>query len=557
MRILLTYKAHAAGANDPYTSLLPVGLGYINALLRSEGFNSRIANLSKAEWKETERLLAAERPNILGVSQFTHNRIESLRLAVLAKKLDPGCFVVFGGPHATHRAVELLSRNRAVDAVIMGEGEETFLDLARNLTAKVSSLDKIKGIVYRRENETVLTPSRAPLMKLDTLPVPAAFYDDAIGVDLQRQLEFIITSRGCSAACRFCSSPKFWGKTMRFRSPRSIVDEIRFIRDRYGLLYFSIRDDTFTADRERVLAFCRLLLQEKVYILWNCQSRVNAVDEEMLLWMKRAGCECVQFGVESGSHRILRELGKHITVEQMKAAASATRRAGINLSVYLITGVSGETEDDLHATIRLIEEIKPGDGQVSPLAYYPGTALFEKGVASGTVSAELFESGRAAAFYVRDDPFVARSTKNLLATLRNVAGESRFTERQFDAQKKVLGYCHATNVLAGEFYENASRWRLAEAEYREIVEREPENPWGWLMLGELYSRMGLFAMAQPVFEQLLRLVPAHASAYANLGELHRLAGEYDEVEGMYNRALQPAPDKGSASKRVSVIHGKK
>jgi radical SAM superfamily enzyme YgiQ (UPF0313 family) len=518
LRILLTYKAHAAGAKDLYASLLPVGLGYINALLRSEGFNSRIANLSKAGWKETESLLAAEQPEILGVSQFTHNRIESLRLAALAKKLDPGCFVVFGGPHATHRAVELLSRNRAVDAVILGEGEETFLDLARNLEANVKSLDKVNGIAYRRGNELLFTSDRLQLENLDKLPSPAPFYDDAIGVDLQRQLEFIITSRGCPAACRFCSSPRFWGKTLRFRSPRSIVDEIRFIRDRYGLLYFSIRDDTFTADRERVLTFCRMLLEEKVYILWNCQSRVNSVDDEMLFWMKRAGCECVQFGVESGSREVLRQLGKHITIEQVKAAASATRRAGINLSVYLITGVPGETEDDLHATMRLIEEIKPGDGQVSPLAYYPGTVLFEKGVASGAISAELFESERAAAFYVRDDPFVARSTKSLLATLRKVAGKSRFTERQFYAQKKVLGYCHATNILAAEFYENAGHWRLAEAEYREIVEREPVNPWGWLMLGELYGRMGLFDRAQPFFEQLLRLVPAHAPVYANLGE---------------------------------------
>ena len=88
-----------------------------------------------------------------------------------------------------------------------------------------------------------------------------------------------------------------------FAHHSSIVEEIRYIRDRYGLIYFSIRDDTFTSDRSRVLEFCRLLLREKLYILWNCQSRVNAVDEEMLCWMKRAGCECVQYGVESGSSK--------------------------------------------------------------------------------------------------------------------------------------------------------------------------------------------------------------------------------------------------------------
>ena len=507
MRILLAYKAHAAGAADPYTSLLPVGLGYINAVLRTHGYCSRIANLSKSGWKEIEGLLKSERPDILGISQFTHNRFESLKLATIAKKVEPACFVVFGGPHATHRAREILAANRAVDAVVLGEGEETFLELAGYLATGKTSLENIRGIAVRRGNDVLMTPSRAPRADLDNLPLPAAYYDNSFAVDPRRQLEFIITSRGCPAACRFCSSPRFWGKTLRFRSPQSIVDEIRFIRDKYGLLYFSLRDDTFTADRERVMAFCRLLLREKIYILWNCQSRVNAVDAEMLLMMKRAGCECVQFGVESGSRSVLKALGKNITPEQVKAAALAVRRAGINLSVYLITGVPGETEEDLKATCRLIEEIKPADGQISPLAYYPGTALFEKGVVSGAVRGDIFESTENPALFVRDDPAVADSTKALLAKLERVARKSRFTAEEFRAQKSVLGYCHATNVLAGEFFENAGRWRLAEAEYREIVEREPANPWGWLMLGELYAGMEIIDKAKAAFAELLRLVP--------------------------------------------------
>jgi anaerobic magnesium-protoporphyrin IX monomethyl ester cyclase len=556
VRILLAYKAHAGGATDPYTSLLPVGLGYINAVLRTAGLRSVIANLSNSGWKEIESLLKSERPDILGVSQFTHNRIESLRLAAMAKKMNPRCFVVFGGPHATHRYQEVLARNRTVDAVVMGEGEETFLELAGCLM-KGTPLEQVRGIALRNGNEIVCTSPREPLVNLDALPNPAAFYANAIGVDLHRQLEFIITSRGCPAACRFCSSPRFWGKTLRFRSPQSIIDEIRFVRDRYGLLYFSLRDDTFTADRERVMEFCRLLVREKLYILWNCQSRVNAVDEEMLCWMKQAGCECVQFGVESGSRRMLQEMGKRITTEQVRRAALATRRAGINLSIYLITGVPGETADDLQVTLRLIEEIKPSDGQVSPLVYYPGTALYEKGVKTGTIREDLFEAERSAAFYVRNDPFVAHSTRALLAKLHQVAAKNRFTAEQFRIQKKVVGYCHATNILAGDFYENTGRWGLAEAEYREIVEREPANPWGWVMLGELYGKMGAADRSRQAFEQLLRLVPAHAPAYVNLGELQRLSGACLEAKNMYARALRLDPGNAVAKKGLEAIHGRK
>jgi len=512
MRILLAYKTHGVGAVDPYTSLLPVGLGYINACLRKAGFHSKLANLSNSGWKKTEALLNCERPDILGVSQFTHNRLESIKLANLAKKQNPACFIVFGGPHATHRAREMLVRERSVDAVIMGEGEETFLELAEFLAKGVDSLKMIRGIAFRSGNGVEFTPPRAQMGNLDLLPFPVQFIYDAIGVDHRRQMEFIITSRGCPSSCRFCASPRFWGKSVRLRSPRSIVDEIRYIRDQYGLIYFSIRDDTFTFDRERVLEFCRLLLKEKVYILWNCQSRVNAVDEEMLFWMKRAGCECIQFGVESGSANVLNELGKRITPDQVRNAASVTRKAGINLSVYLITGVIGESEEDLEATLRLIGEIKASDGQVSPLAYYPGTALFERSVEDGIVRKDLFESGSEEAFYVRNDPFVAGSTRKLLSKLARVAQQSRYKPKDFRSQKEALGYCHTTNVLAGEYYESKGSWRLAEAEYNEIVGREPDNPWGWLMLAELYCVSGFPDKAYHCHEKLAMLVPKHESA---------------------------------------------
>ncbi len=556
MEILLTYKAHGKGSRDPYTALLPVGLGSLNALLRKEGHRSKIANLSRYSWQEIGRLLADETPALLGVSQFTHNRFESLRLARMAKEANPECFVVFGGPHATHRFHEILSRNNAVDAVVLGEGEETFCELVRSQMYQGSrDLSGVRGIAFRSGGAIVTTPPRPPVADLDTLPLAAACFDDALGVDIHRQLEFVITSRGCPASCSFCSSPKFWGKGLRFRSPRSIVDEIRYIRDRYGLIYFSIRDDTFTADRERVLEFCRLLLQEKVYILWNCQSRINAVDEETLSWMKRAGCECIQFGVESGSPRVLKALGKGITSDQVKRAAQTVRRAGIQLSVYLIAGVPGETEEDLKQTLALLDAIKAHDGQVSPLAYYPGTRLFETGVSSGAVAGDVFEADRREALYARSDPFVAHEAETLLARLETVAQTSSFSEAEFLAQKKALGYCHATNVMAGEVYEAGEAWRKAEAEYREIILREPENPWGWLMLGELFAKMGKVTLARQAFESLARCVPAHAPAFSYLGELSRLAGDFRSANKLYRQALSLDPCEETARTGVKLVGG--
>jgi tetratricopeptide (TPR) repeat protein len=315
-----------------------------------------------------------------------------------------------------------------------------------------------------------------------------------------------------------------------------MVEEIRFLRDRFGLIYFSIRDDTFTADRRRVIDFCRKLLSERIFILWNCQSRVNAVDAELLGWMKRAGCECVQLGIESGSRKVLDILGKRITPEQVRAAAQAVREVGINLSIYLIAGVKGETESDVQETCSLVSALRPSGGHVSPLVYYPGTALFEDAVKAGDVPSDLFEKSREPACQVCRDRSVSRNTERLMAVLEKGARKSGFTARDFRQQKELLGYCHATNLLAGESFLETGSDEAAEREYREIVDREPDNPWGWLALGEMYGEAGDLDSAIRAFETLAGLVPQHVPAFNALGELYDMSGDRKKAKANLDRA---------------------
>jgi len=557
VRILLAYKSHPEGAADPYTSLLPIGLGYINGVLSQAGHDCSVANFSNCDWNSVASYLAAVSPRILGISQFTHNRFESLKLAAIAKAANPSCIVVLGGPHATFRYREILLQAKEVDAVVVGEGEATFLELAERVQQGESeALWPIAGLACRRDGEAVFAGARAPVSALDALPVPAKFLDNSYGVNLRRQLEFITTSRGCPAACRFCSSPGFWHRQVRFRSPRSIVDEIRYIRDRFGLVYFSFRDDTFTADRSRVIELCRLLISEKLYVMWNCQSRVNSIDEEMLIWMKRAGCECIQIGVESGSLRVLEALGKGVTPQKVETAARAIRRVGIHLSVYLITGVPGEDDDDLAATTRLIDAIQPHDGQVSPLAYYPGTTLFIDAVASGDVQQDIFETTRVAAVVVRSDRSAARHSELLMKALERVGRKSGFRRGDYLQQKEVVGYCHATNFIAGEYYEAQGQLERAEKEYREIVEREPGNPWGWLALGELLGETGDYLQAQQAFRTLTRLLPSYAPAYSALGDIARLSGDAQQALRYYEQALDRDEEDDVALEGMKAVRRK-
>ena len=282
------------------------------------------------------------------------------------------------------------------------------------------------------------------------------------------------------------------------------------------MIYFSFRDDTFTADRTRTIAFCRLLIERKAGIVWNCQSRVTALDEELLVWMKRAGCECVQLGVESGSPPTLGLLGKKITPQQVETASALVRKVGINLSVYLISDIPGESEDDIQATLSLMQRISPDDGYVSPLAYYPGTALFDEAVHSGKITAGIFQNSHAEAVYA-----LPKSGKHASRYLKALAGNVSTGPKGFEKQKHLLGYCYSTNIIAGEYYRQNGDFSLAEKEFREITVKSPENPWGWYLLAELFVEAGKKSKAQEFYYKVLEIIPKHGPSLASVKSIKK------------------------------------
>lgn len=524
MKILLGYTCHDLGKMEFYSRFTPLGLGTLNAVLRRDGFDARIVNCSAWTWRRKESFLQAERPDLFGVSVFTFNRHEAMRLAALARAANPNCLIIAGGPHATHMPRHLLAHYPQVDVVVRGEGEETLLELARARARGDlrERLDSIPGVTCRTPARGPIaagfsdTPERPVILNLDTLPHPSA--DPAtVGVDPTTQFEFIITSRGCPAACTFCSSPDFWGRGMRFRSAANMIEEVRLLRDRHGVVYVSVRDDTFTVNKKRVIDFCRGLIDQKIDLLWDCQSRVNAVDEERLAWMRRAGCTHIQYGVESGSPRMLQRLNKGITVDQVRSAAAVTRRVGLGLSIYLITGIESETDDDLESTIRLIEEIRPHDGLVSPMTIYPGTTLHEEARARHGLTDDYWVKERREAFYVREDPWTRRSIRTLLATLRRVGRQAAYGPEDFERQRAIVGDCYALRLSAGERWQRRGSLASARREYLAILEANPRSLWARMRLGALAMRRRRHAEAAEHYRAACGIAPAFSLPRRLLG----------------------------------------
>lgn len=511
MKILLAYLSGLPDRTDPYISLLPVGLCSIQAYLQHCGYDAVLANYSGWSEEKIRQHITSCKPLFVGISLWTHNRHASIQLAYQIKKIFPDTILFAGGAHATFQCKYLLEMpDSPFDGVVLGEGEETVRDVSECIKSG-GSWKHVSGIAYSLSGKVLTNPPRPYIQHLDSLPYASSCLECSVGVDVEFQAEFILTARGCPSACTFCSSPAFWSRKLRFRSTEAIVGEIEFIRERYGLIYFSFRDDTFTVDRDRSIHLCRLLVEKRLGILWNCQSRVNVLDEELLLWMKRAGCECVQLGVESGSERILRQLGKKITPMQVERASALIKKCGINLSIYLISDVPGETEEDLQATFSLIRTIRPDDGYVSPLAYFPGTSLFEGAVSGKNVQEHIFMTNGDEALFVADKQTNSKRVLKTLSRNRSIKTSNRFRQ-----EKLANGYCYAGNVIAGEWFRQNGEFMAAEAEFKEICRFEEKNPWGWFLLAELYSETGNRSAAKPLYEKVIEIVPKHKPSLENL-----------------------------------------
>ena len=508
-RVLLAYRSGRPGAGDYFARMLPVGLGYIQATLREDGVESALANLSRVSWDQTRRLLERERPDVLGLTMYTFNRHPSLRLASLARRANPACVVVAGGPHATHVGASLLRACSDLTAIALGEGELTMRDLVRAMRDG-TPLSEVAGLLVRGPSgEPVPTAPRPVAPVLDALPWPGRHHSGH-HLDVESETSFLITSRGCPARCTFCNTPDFWGTRMRFRSPAHMLEEMRWLRENLGSLSFNIRDDTFTVNKRRVVEFCERLVEARLDVRWGCQSRVNAIDEERLAWMRRAGCDYIQYGIESGSERLLQRLAKDITLDEIRAAAAATRRVGMGLSIYLISGIPGETARDHEETEALLREILPHDGIVAPLAVFPGTHLYEEMKRDGAMRDEDWLTEKRHTIYLMEGDAGRRSFQRLARLCARVGRAARYTRTDREEHKRRLPDAFPSWLASAEAHEAEGRPGPALEDYTEVLARWPGHVWALIGAGRLLLATGDRAGAALYLDQAVAAVPRSA-----------------------------------------------
>jgi anaerobic magnesium-protoporphyrin IX monomethyl ester cyclase len=348
----------------------PIGLYFIGATLIESGHDVTVFNWGHMRGRESDMQAALQQasPDIIGFSVLQANRWGAIDIARWAKSMFPRVKVVFGGIAATTMWRQFLHHFPEVDAVVVGEGERAFLDLVRFYedAGGDDAPAGIPGVAHRRDGDFRLTPPRVHETDLDQLPDPSRYFT----------YNHVLLGRGCPGNCTFCGSPEFWGRRVRFHSPQWFVDQLERLVGR-GQRFFYFSDDTFTLKRCLVLEVCKEIRKRRLDIQWAAISRVDRMDEELAKAMRLAGCIQISFGVESGSPRIRRLLGKPFTDAQIKRAFDIVSRMGILTRAYFIYGCPGENEETIGQTLSLMDAIRPLGAIFYILSLFPGTRLYQ------------------------------------------------------------------------------------------------------------------------------------------------------------------------------------
>jgi radical SAM superfamily enzyme YgiQ (UPF0313 family) len=365
----------------------PLGLAYLAAVLENAGFSVKILDCSPLDYtyKDVKNYVESLKPKIVGVSSTTLTINNALKIAEVVKEVSTEIKVFLGGAHASILDEETLAKSFYVDGVIRGEGEITFLEVVKKIK-EGKSLNDTLGLTLKVGNKIIRFPDRPLIEDLDSIPYPARHLlplDKYKAFGMKCPSVSVLSSRGCPFKCKFCAVKKLFGNKFRARSPKNIAEEIKEIRERYKVKYITFVDDIFTLNRERTIKLCDEI--KKFDVIWDCETRVDMVNEQLLKTMANAGCQSIFFGVESGDQNILNNMGKGITVEQIRKAFNWAKKAGLKTVASIILFYPGETKFTVQKTLSFVKELDPDLVQFCIATPFPGTEFYDELLKQGLI----------------------------------------------------------------------------------------------------------------------------------------------------------------------------
>ena len=382
----LRFDSKLWDAMQPYP---PLGTLYAASYLRERGYDVALfdAMLAESE-REWQQALDRERPafaiiyedNFNYLSKMCLTRMREAAFTMMAMARERGCTVIVCGADATDHTAHYL--NQGADYVIVGEGEVSLSELLNHLTGRSSTPpDSIAGVATNTNPHPI---PRAPMKNLDALPFPAW---DLIDVPRYKVIWYerhgyysmnMVTTRGCPYHCNWCAKP-IWGQRYNVHSPANVVQQLRYLKSTYQPDHIWFVDDIMGLKPGWMEQFADLAEQQDARIPFKCLSRVDLLLRgDTINALRRAGCEIVWVGAESGSQKILDAMEKGTRVEQIHQAAARLREAGVRVGFFLQFGYPGETRADIEQTLQLVRDCQPDDIGISVSYPLPGTTFHER-----------------------------------------------------------------------------------------------------------------------------------------------------------------------------------
>ncbi|MBI4062705.1 MAG: B12-binding domain-containing radical SAM protein [Elusimicrobia bacterium] len=466
----------------------PLGLAYVAGALKSVGYQvslvdgigealHRYGRASGYDDLLIHGLSPSEvidridpRADIIGLSNMFSNQwlfIQDLAMAI--KKAYPDKLLVLGGEHPTACADYIIQSCPDIDVCVLGEGEETILDLA-DAYRQGKGFHNVAGIVFRNDQKAVMTPKRARIREIDEIPepdwslVPVETYIDnacTYGVNVGRAMP-ILASRGCPYQCTFCSSPQMWTTRWSARKPDLLLAEMRRYIERYNVTNFDFYDLTAIVKKQWIIDFSQLLIKEKLNIRYQLASgtRSEAIDEDVIGLLRESGCRLVIYAPESGSVEELRRIKKKVNIDKMLSSMRAAHDAGMETKANMIFGMLGATwKDVFHSFMFIFRTAAAGLDNMTcyPFSPYPGSENFQTLLATGRIK-------------MNNDYF--KSLQNLcrnLHTKNTVSYNDRFSG-------KVLSLiCSCAFIIFYSLNYLIRPWRIAALLYTYLIKKEASS----------------------------------------------------------------------------------
>lgn len=387
MRILLVVYD-----NGSYVHWFPQGIAYIAAVLRQAGHEVVIYNQDLHHYPE-EHLTAyldKNRFDAVGVSviagYYQYRKLLKISEAINRSKNRP--LYIIGG-HGPSPEPEFFMNKTGADMIVIGEGEETAVELFDALDNK-KSLKPVKGIAFKDGGKVVINERRPLIKDIDTIPMPAF---EMFPVEHYRLLRMpncessdfvmpMLSGRGCKFRCTFCYR---LDKGFRPRKNEAIIEEIKYLKKNHGITYIAFSDELLMSSVERTESLCRDFIKEKLNIKWDCNGRLNYARPDLLGLMREAGCVFINYGIEAVDDGVLKNMRKGLTVKQIEKGIEMTLQAGVSPGLNIIFGNIGDNKETLKKGVDFL--IKYDDGAqmrtIRPVTPYPGSELYYQAMEKG------------------------------------------------------------------------------------------------------------------------------------------------------------------------------